>query len=73
MLFRSLLVTLEHDIRDDDLQSIRGAIRHIRFVAKVEPAPADNYDVHLAQARLRMELGHKLWDVFMEETGGKGK
>ena len=63
-----LIVTLEHDIREDDLESVMEAIRHIRFVAAVDPVPGSNLGVHMAKRQLRFDLMKKVLDLFREET-----
>ena len=62
------LVTLDKDIREDDAEGIINAIKQIKHVVRVEPAPADSMDVSMAKARLRSELGGKLYKLLHEET-----
>ena len=56
------IVTLDHDIREDDAQAIVNAIRCLRGVLSVEPIVAD-VEFHMAQERARRDLGEKLWAV----------
>ena len=60
--YKSLIVTLTHDIRDDDCERIIQAIEMIQCVLKVEGnvARSDDYE---AQERVRRELRKKLFEV----------
>jgi hypothetical protein len=62
------IVTLDQDIREDDVESIISAIRHIRHVAHVEPKIATYEDV-LARERARYAIGDKLLDLHREING----
>ena len=59
----ALLVTLDQDLREDDLGAVIAALRMNRHVLSVEPAPVDTLDVHIATARVRSEIGGKLMEV----------
>lgn len=58
----SLTVVLEKDYRDDDVKEIVNAIRMIRGVLSVKSHISDFQD-HMAQERVRQELGEKLWEI----------
>jgi len=64
--YNALTVVLEKDIRSDDAEHLINAIRYLRNVAKVTPHVSD-IDSHVAEARVRQELGEKLWEVLYPE------
>jgi hypothetical protein len=59
------IVTLEHDIRDDDAQQLIQALSLLRGVVSVEPVPADPIE-HIAQSRARSVMRRKLWEALEE-------
>jgi hypothetical protein len=59
---KGFTVTLEHDIRIDDVEVIKQAIEMIRGVANVE-CSISNIDDIINQARIKNELKGKLWEV----------
>lgn len=61
-------VTLENDIRDDDAENLVLALTALRGVIKVEPV-ISSADVHIAEARVRQELGSKLIEVLYPKKG----
>jgi hypothetical protein len=58
----SITVVLESDLRDDDAEDILSAIKQLRGVLSVTGNVAE-LDDHIAQQRVRHELGQKLWSV----------
>lgn len=60
--YNALTVVLEQDIRSDDAEALIEAITCLRGVLKVTPRVA-NPDEHIAEMRVRQELGEKLWQV----------
>lgn len=71
---RHLTVVLDRDYRDDDLQEIISAIKHIRPVASVKAHVVEGGDyIHREVARSEMEL--KLYEairgVFDDVRKGK--
>jgi hypothetical protein len=48
----SLTLVLDHDMRDDDVESLVNACRHFRGVISVTPNVSDP-DVHVAEMRCR--------------------
>lgn len=63
---KGFTVTLDKDIRIDDVEVILNAIAMIKHVAHVEPSISTSDD-HFAQQRLRWELRDKFYD-FMKEN-----
>ena len=59
---RHLTITLDEDIRVDDLEPIVSAIQHVRGVASVERHVVQAED-HLARQTVRAEVRHKLHDA----------
>jgi hypothetical protein len=57
--YNYLTVVLEHDLRDDDAQSLIQAIYQLRGVLKVEPNVSDAI-AFLAQARAKEQLRNAL-------------
>lgn len=68
--YNAFIVVLEHDIRDDDAQSIIEAIKHIRGVLSVEPHVAA-FEDHIALSRVRSEFAQKLWEVLYPKKQGE--
>lgn len=67
---KGFVVTLERDIREDDVQPILDAIRMVRHVASVEPVETTLED-HMARQRVRFELAEKLAHLHRDIlTGG---
>lgn len=58
----SMTVVLDRDMRDDDVESLRTAIRQFRNVIDVSLNVADVSD-HVAQMRARSELGEKILGI----------
>ena len=65
--YNALTVVLERDIRDDDADAILQAIRMIKGVLNVEGNVAD-MDSHVAESRVRREMGDKIWEVLYPKT-----
>lgn len=59
---KGFTVTLEHDIRIDDVEVIKQAIEMIRGVANVDCSISNTDDI-INQARVKNELRGKLWEV----------
>ena len=56
----SLTVVLEHDIRDDDAESLMNAIRQLRCVLSVKGDVSDPTD-YIARSRVTSEIRKKLF------------
>ena len=65
--FNSLTVVLDRDIREDDAEALLNAIRQLRGVLSVTGNVSD-VGSHIAEERVRRELGDKLWEVLYPET-----
>ena len=63
---KGFTVTLEHDIRIDDVEVILNAVRMIKGVANVEPSISTSDD-HMNRERLKWELRDKFYE-FMKEN-----
>jgi len=59
---RHLTVTLDEDMRDDDITLIVSAIEHVRGVANVLPNIVTCQD-HLARQAVRAEVQERLHDA----------
>lgn len=62
----ALTVVLESDTRDDDIESLVEAIKHLRNVADVKLHVTDLSDFS-ARTRARQELSEKLWQVLYQK------
>ena len=62
------IVTLEHDIREDDAAEIVVALSMTKGVLSVEPVVSD-HRVHMAEERVRHELGKRLFAVVYPRKG----
>lgn len=60
-------VAFERDVREDDAESLIGAIRQLRGVLAVEASVAEPAD-WIATERIRRELSEKLWAVLHPRT-----
>lgn len=65
--FNSLTVVLDRDIREDDAEALLNAIRQLRGVLSVTGNVSD-VGSHIAEERVRRELGDKLWEVLYPKT-----
>lgn len=63
---KGFTVTLEKDMRTDDVEVIKNAIEMIRGVAKVDWSIV-TADDHFNRTRIRQELSEKLWKALKEE------
>lgn len=59
---KGVLVTFQHDIRVDDAEAVISAIKMVKGVIAVDPVPS-NIETHMAETRVRLELGGKIWNV----------
>ena len=62
----AITVVLEKDVRNDDAETILTAIRMVRGVLSATPNVSELSD-HIAQERVRRELGDKLWNVIYQK------
>lgn len=57
-----ITVSLEHDMRDDDVECIINAIKSLRFVLNVEPNVSSPSD-WMAVGRAKADLRGKIWEA----------
>lgn len=62
----SLVIVLEHDMRDDDVEPLIMAIKQLRGVISVSSEVADMAS-HMAEERAKRELGQKLMAVIFPD------
>lgn len=62
-LISSITVVLESDTRDDDVEATLQAIRQIKGVLTVTGNVQDSLTSHVAEMRVRNEIGAKLHAV----------
>jgi len=62
---KGFTVTLEKDIRIDDVEVILNAVKMIKGVAHVEPSISTSDD-HFARERVKMEMREKIWRIIDE-------
>lgn len=60
---KGITVSLEQDVRTDDIEPILDAIRQLRGVADVEVVLSDMND-WMARSRVRSEISGKLLEVY---------
>lgn len=60
--FAGYIVVLEDNIRSDDAEATTKAIAQLRGVVSVIPV-VSNIEIHIAEERIRRELGEKLLQV----------
>lgn len=63
---KGFTVTLEHDIRIDDVEVILNAVRMIKGVANVETS-ISTPDDHMNRERLKWELRDKFYEFIKDE------
>ena len=63
--YKSFIVCLEHDIRDDEADAIINALKMVKGVLRVEPQEATVGDLTI-QYREKAELRKKLFDFLMK-------
>jgi len=63
---KGLVITLEKDIRVDDVEAIIQSIRMIRGIAHVEPSITTAED-HMNRERIKYELRGKFYKFVQEE------
>lgn len=63
---KGFTVTLDHDIRIDDVQPLLEAIKLMRGVAHVEPSLVTMED-HMNRQVIKMELAEKLYKALNEK------
>ena len=66
MTVKGFTVTLEKDIRIDDVEVIMQAIRMIRGIANVEPSISTSED-HMNRQRIKYELRDKFYKFMIDE------
>lgn len=64
---KGLVVTLDHDYRDDDVDAIVNAIMMVKGVIDVKKSVTD-IDDHMNRTRVVNALRQKVWDLFDEKT-----
>lgn len=57
------LVTLEHDMREDDAESTIAALRHIRGVLSVTPVTAGSSEYYIGAARTLEDVRKKVLEL----------
>jgi HD superfamily phosphohydrolase YqeK len=65
----ALTVTLDEDIRVDDVESLMSAIRHMRHVAKVSPVVTEHVSAHAERIRIATLLHGKFKEIVDELWG----
>lgn len=63
---KGFVVTLDEDIREDDVERIRQAILSLKHVVAVNSSVVDSNDL-INRQRVRMELGKKIIDIVFNE------
>ena len=63
--YKSFIVSLEHDVRDDESESIVTALKMVKGVLRVEPQEATAGDLTI-QYREKSELRKKLFDFLIK-------
>jgi len=68
---RTLVVTLDRDIRDDDVESIVSAIKMTRCVTHVETGPVVDLADHTARTVVFRAIKKHLWDTLLSWEADK--
>jgi hypothetical protein len=64
------IVTLDHDIREDDAKKITKALGMIKGVLSVEPVTADPFAESMYRTRMHTRLVNEVLDVIQKVTFG---
>ena len=62
---KGLVVVLDRDIREDDIDGIKSAIAHVKYVERVDDVPTDPGDF-IVRSRLISEIAAKVGDLAQE-------
>ncbi len=65
--YNAFTVVLKRDTRDDDAESILTALKMVKGVQSVTPN-VSNIEAHIAEERVRQELGTKLWQILYPKS-----
>lgn len=66
------IVTLKHDIREDDAEQIRNALRMVKGVLSVRPLlGGGTVESFIARQRVQNEVTQKLLSMLDELSGGE--
>lgn len=68
---KGVLVTFDHDIREDDAEQIIAAIKMIKCVADVRPL-VSNVEDEMARIRVDREWRKKLSDMLFDKRNNDG-
>ena len=63
---KGFTVTLERDMREDDVEQLMAAMRYMKGVAHVEPS-ISSVDDHINQQRIKREMKSKFYK-FIDEN-----
>jgi hypothetical protein len=63
---KGFVVTLEHDIREDDAEQVLRALSMVRGVVGVKPIVSDPGDM-IIRSRVTAEIYQKIFEVFREK------
>lgn len=61
--FSTLVVVLDHDVHEDNIEALVGAIKHLRGVASVK-ANVTNFEDYAARARVKSDLRKIVFDFW---------
>lgn len=65
--FNKITVVLEHNVCDEQIDTITSAISMVRGVLSVEAHQVDHGSDYLAEVRVRSELRRKLFEVLQSD------
>jgi len=61
-----VLVTFDKSLHEEDVAALMQAIRQIRSVISVEPAPPDGVEIAMAKSQVRREMLMKVVDMIKD-------
>jgi len=68
---RSLVVTLDRDMRTDDVEEVIRTIRMLRYVSDVENGPVVDIAQHTARSVALSAVKKRVWDALMSREADK--
>jgi len=66
--YSGVLVTFDKSLHEDDVAVLMQAIRQMRNVIGVAPAPSDHFELAMAKVQVRCDLLPKVLELIRRET-----
>ncbi len=60
------VITLDHDIREDDAEQVIAALRLIRGVVDVRPVVSDGVEQQIVESRVRVKIAEQVGNLWRD-------